>query len=170
MNNNNYSCKLCNKTFSTAFNLLTHTNNNSCTNNKNNLHTLYNINNNQQLLLALNKDFWKNTFITWNQLLDNKNTNKQFGAKQLINTLNINQNLDTTQITNIISQLITYINPKYLKQNLNTYIINSNILNINTKTLTLHTIHKLKLFLNYNLTYTNRIFNNNKITTLINKL
>ena len=70
----NYICSFCYKSFSNTFNLKVHTNDNTCPAIQINPEIALEITNNQHILENLDKDFWKNIYLTWNKLLDKQDS------------------------------------------------------------------------------------------------
>ena len=165
----NYICTLCYKSFSNTFNLKVHTNHNTCPASLINPDITLELTNNQHILEVLDKKFWKNIYISWNILLDKQHSTQYFGWKHLQDKVQADDTLSVSDLVILISQLLPNIHPKYLRQKLHLYVLKSK-LSLDNKTIFIHTIHKLKLFLNYNLTSVNRTWNGTKVTTLLCKL
>ena len=113
---------------------------------------------------------WKTIFSHWTTFLDINNKPQLFGWKQFETKVSHSQTDPVINLTKIVTQILPNIHPRYLRQKLYLSVLKSNNFNLNTKTILIHTIHKLKLFLNYNLNNTNRTWNTTKITTLLKKL
>lgn len=163
-------CSLCNKHFANNTNLNRHITDNTCDSLSVNPGLECEITENQHILEQLNEDFWKTTFLHWSKLLDSDNNSQLFGWKQFESKVSESQNLPVTDLTKTITEILPNIHPRHLRQKFYLCVLKSNKLNLNTKTILIHTIHKLKLFLNYNLNHPNRTWNTTKITTLLKKL
>ena len=163
-----YTCQSCGNAFSSNKYLQEHSN--ICLSISTNPGLDREITENQHILEHINEDFWKTTFSHWTTFLDINNKPQLFGWKQFETKVSHSQTDPVINLTKIVTQILPNIHPRYLRQKLYLSVLKSNNLNLNTKTIIIHTIHKLKLFLNYHLNHTNRTWNTTKIITLLKKL